>query len=68
MSSENKGTKKKFFMTEHHTDPFKLMEERHKPEQFVSLLNKIEDDNLMLIKTLQNQQHEIQKLERNMLK
>lgn len=32
------------------------------PEKFINLLNKIEEDNLMLIKILQNQKHEIQKL------
>ena len=59
---------RRFFLTEHGADPFENMDTSHRPKQFVSLLNKIEDDNLMLIKTLQNQQHEIQKLQRNMSK
>ena len=54
----------KVFLTERLLNIDKLCKVTGKqsPEKFVALLNKIEDDNLMLIRTLQNQKHEIQSL------
>ena len=60
-------SKEKVFITEH--DPsqnfLSSLPEEQQPKKFVNLLNKIEDDNLMLIRTLQNQKHEIQSLKTN---
>jgi hypothetical protein len=58
------NNKKKVFITEHfeNIDKLSKISGKQSPEKFVSLLNKIEDDNLMLIRTLQNQKHEIQSL------
>jgi hypothetical protein len=58
------NNQKKVFLTEHleNIDKLSKITGKQSPEKFVALLNKIEDDNLMLIRTLQNQKHEIQSL------
>lgn len=62
-SQQSESTRKEraFFLTE--VKGKNAIQNGQDPKQFVALLNKIEDDNLMLIRTLQNQKHEIQSLE-----
>lgn len=62
--TQGKGSALKVFLTELEEGAEKLdmLGGKQSPEKFVALLNKIEDDNLMLIRTLQNQKHEIQSL------